>query len=167
MIGVVQVGHSRDGRGLDRPLGHLPPPVEQPLLEDAVDVAVGVVVVVRARTSGRGQQRGKRREWPIPERSRARRLCGCPTARGIACIRLPVSIELGAETSVLAREVISPILTEMAGGFYRKMTIVQDESRTPPARSADVDELAVGVGPNNPDKYLFSQGLWLVFPAIG
>ena len=49
------------GGGLDRPLGNLPPPVDQPFLQDAVDVAVGVVMVVGARTAASGEQRGKRR----------------------------------------------------------------------------------------------------------
>ena len=80
------------GGGLDRPLGHLPSPVEEPFLEDAVDVVVGVIVVVGARTASGGQQ-----SQPAPrraisraclERSRGVRRPGCTWNRLHSASRL-------------------------------------------------------------------------------
>ena len=51
VVGVAGVGHARPRVGLDRPRRQPPPPVEDPLVQDPVDVVIGVVAVVRPRAA--------------------------------------------------------------------------------------------------------------------
>ena len=80
-VGIGEIGHARPRVGLDRPGGNAPPPVEQPLLEDRVDVAIGIVAIVGARATP-GRQHGDRKSQERSGKSRRDPVCLSPTFVG-------------------------------------------------------------------------------------